>query len=291
VRFKVTAFFDNYTEWRLEKSVDGGANWTSPGLDTLGNASSGSSIPVYNPSTSLYEYLVTRYYRLNNVDTTVIYRLVLASTSGSLNDVNCRYITSSPKIVRTVNCLVVLPTSILFQGDLKNGFAILRWQSAAETGSILYSVERSDDQGLHYRTVGSLPGTATAGNGAGYAWNDPQPVSGEAFYRIRINDQQYQTYSKVLLLSSQDIPLEISGLLNPFSGSISFNMNVPEDRVITLSVYDSYGRLITRKSTSAYKGLNHYDLDGLGDVQTGMYILQVLYNDRMLTKSLIKRPE
>jgi hypothetical protein len=84
VRFKVTAFFNNYTEWKLEKSVNGGATWTSPGLDTLGNPAAGSAIPVFNPVSGLYEYLVTRYYRLNNIDTTVIYRLTIASTVANL---------------------------------------------------------------------------------------------------------------------------------------------------------------------------------------------------------------
>jgi hypothetical protein len=46
VRFKVTAFFPNYTEWKLEKSIDNGATWISPGTDTLGNFSSGSATPV-----------------------------------------------------------------------------------------------------------------------------------------------------------------------------------------------------------------------------------------------------
>ncbi|MDP4211143.1 MAG: T9SS type A sorting domain-containing protein [Bacteroidota bacterium] len=291
VRFKVSAFFNNYTEWRLEKSVDGGVTWTSPGLDTLGNAASGSSIPVYNPVTSLYEYLVTRYYRLNNVDPIVIYRLILASTTGSLNDPNCRYITSSPKYVYTVNCLIVLPTVVTLKGNVSNGFAQLQWISSQETENIVYSVERSDDQGMHYSTIGTVPGKAFGGNGAVYQFQDPQSMVGQVLYRIRINDQQFQAYSKVILLSNRDIPLEISGLLNPFSSSISFNMTAPEDHDMTISLYDAYGRLLTKTSHAAYKGLNHYDLSSLSNLQSGMYVLQVLYKDQMITKQLIKKVE
>ena len=291
VRFKVSAFFNNYTEWRLEKSVNGGATWVTPGLDTLGNGPSGSSIPIYNSGTSLYEYLVTRYYRLNNVDTTIIYRLILASTSGSLNDPNCRFITSSPKYVRTVNCMIVLPTEISLKGEINNGLAQLQWISRQETGSILYSLERSDDEGIHFRTVATLSGTAPNGNGASYQFQDPQPVVGQVYYRIRIHDQQYQTYSKILLLSSQNIPLEISGLLNPFYNSVSFNMTAPEDHAITLSLYDTYGRLLTRGYRTAYKGLNHVDLNRLSTLPSGMYVLQVLYKEQMITRQLIKKTE
>jgi hypothetical protein len=269
--------------------VDGGATWISPGLDTLGNAPSGSSTPVYNPITSLYEYLVTRYYRLNNVDTTIIYRLTLASTAVNLYDPTCCFITSSPKIVRTADCMIVLPTEVTLKGMADGGFAQLQWISRQESGTVQYSVERSDDQGVHFRSIGSLSGKASDGNGASYLFRDPQPLAGQVFYRLRLNDRQYQTYSKTILLSSEDIPLGISGLQNPFYNSISFNMTAPEDHAVTLSVYDAYGRLLTRESRVVSKGLNHFDLNRLGTLQSGMYVLQVLYKDEMLTKQLIKK--
>ena len=173
VRFKVTAFFNNYTQWKLEKSIDGGATWISPGIDTLGNAPSGTALPVFNSGSGLYEWLVTRYYRLNNVDTTVIYRLTIASTAGNLSNAGCNYITSSPKIVRTANCLITLPTQLTVRGDLQNGgLARIQWTSQDETGSIIYIVERSDDAGAHYRPLVTIAGTASAGMGNSYIYND-----------------------------------------------------------------------------------------------------------------------
>jgi hypothetical protein len=291
VRFQVSAFFNNYTQWKLEKSLDGGITWISPGLDTLGNAPTGSSVPVYIPATGLYTYLVTRYYRLNYVDTTIIYRLTLASTTGNLSNPNCNFITSTPKIVRTANCNIVLPTQITLSGVVNNGFAQLQWISRLEMAGIQYSVERSDDEGVHFRTVGTLAGTASDGNGASYQFRDPQPLAGEVFYRIRINDLQFQTYSKIILLSNQDIALQISGLQNPFYNSVSFNLTAPEDHNITVSLYDTYGRLLTREFQTAYQGLNHFDLNRLSTLQSGMYVLQVLYSNQMITRQLIKMPE
>jgi hypothetical protein len=193
VRFKVTAFFNNYTEWRLEKSINGGATWVSPGIDTLGLAPNGSATPVFNPVSGLYEYLVTRYYRLNNVDTTVIYRLIIASTSGNLINPGCNFITSSPKIVRTANCMSVLPTQLSLRGDLKDGgMARIEWTSHDETGNNIYVVERSDDAGAHYNPVYTQSGTASPGMGASYTYNDAVPVTGQVFYRIQISDHEYR---------------------------------------------------------------------------------------------------
>src|SRR5580704_17282378 len=189
VRFKVSSFFPNYTEWKLEKSINNGASWTSPGADTLGNLPNGSTIPVYNAITGMYEYMVTRYYRLNNVDTTLIYRLTVASTPGNLTNSGCNFITSSPKIVRTVNCLITLPTQISVKGDLQNGgLARIQWTSQDETGNIVYVVERSNDAGAHFSSLATITGTASPGMGNSYVYYDVVPVSGDVYYRIEIKD-------------------------------------------------------------------------------------------------------
>jgi hypothetical protein len=292
VRFKVTAFFNNYTEWKLQKSIDGGVTWTDPGVDTLGNASSGSSVPVFNPVSGLYEYLVTRYYRLNNIDTTVIYRLILASSTGNLLNPNCSFITSSPKIVRTANCLSTLPTQISVKGDLTDGaLAHILWTSQDETSGILYMLERSDDAGGHFRTLSTIPGTASPGMGNSYIYNDPTPVSGQVYYRIEIVDHTYHTYSKIILLSNTEIAVSLSGLVNPFNSLISFNMTVPEDQTIQMSLYDAYGRILMSNHQTAYKGINHIDLSAPAGLQMAMYVLQVVYKDQIITRQIIKTIE
>ena len=164
----------------------------------------------------------------------------------------------------------------------------MQWASSQETGSIQYSIERSNDEGAHFISIGTVAGKASGMNEANYQFQDPQSLNGAVLYRIRINDQVYHAYSKIILLSSQDIPLALSGLLNPFYHSVSFNLTAPEDHNVTLSLYDSYGRLLTRESRTAYKGLNHFDLNHPGSLQTGMYVLQVQYGDQMITKQLIK---
>ncbi len=290
VRFKVTAYFNNYTQWKLEKSVNGGSTWSDPGIDTLGNASSGTVTPVFNPASGLYEYLVTRYYRLNNIDTTVIYRLTVASTPGNLSNPGCNFITSSPKIVRTANCNLTLPTQLYVKGTLGDGaLAKIQWTSREETGAIQYVVERSDDAGAHYRPVYSMSGTASPGMGASYTFNDLVPVAGEVYYRIQLIDHEYHNYSSVVLLSSSDIALKISGLVNPFNQSISFNLTAPEDHNIQIGLYDAYGRLLMSSHQAAYKGINHIAMREPAGLQSGMYVLQVIYQGQTITRQIIKK--
>ncbi|MBS1598946.1 MAG: T9SS type A sorting domain-containing protein [Bacteroidetes bacterium] len=291
VRFKVTAFFANYTEWRLERSIDNGATWSSPGLDTLGNPSSGSATPVYNASTNLYEYLVTRYYRLNVIDTKIIYRLTVASTAASLNNASCAYITSSPKIVFAVNCLITLPTTIVFGAQLQEGTAMLQWTSTHETGNIKYIVERSDNDQSSFKPIATMYGHAPDGSGDTYNFIDPQPVNTQSFYRIRIIENDKYAYSKIVLLSNSTIIFDVRSLVNPFTNTISFDMVVPENQTASFVLNDALGRIVKQEIQPVSKGFNSIRIYGLESMPTGIYILQIRYADKMITKRVIKRIE
>jgi len=288
VRFKVTAFFNNYTEWKLEKSTDNGITWTSPGLDTLGNAATGSATPVFNASTNLYEYLVTRYYRISVLDTKIIYRLTVASTTGNLNSAGCAYITSSPKIVLGVNCNIILPTTIVFGAQLQEGNAMLQWTSTNETGNVKYVVERSDDQS-HFRSIATVYGHAPEGSGDTYTYVDPQAVTNQAFYRISIFVNENFTYSRIVMLSNSTIIFDIRSLVNPFTNTISFDMVVPENQTASFVLNDAMGRIVKQEMQPVTKGLNNIKIYGLDAMPTGMYVLQVRYGDKMITKRVIKR--
>ena len=289
VRFKVSAFFNNYTEWKLEKSIDNGVTWTSPGLDTLGNPASGSATPVYNLVTSQYEYLITRYYRLNLVDTKIIYRLTVASTTSSLSSSSCSYVASSPKIVYAINCNIVLSTTVILNGQLNEGTAHLEWLSSNETSGVSYIVERSDNDASNFKPIATVYAHGPDGSGNQYNFIDPVPVANQAYYRINVTDNNAQTYSKIILLSNTTIAFDIKSLVNPFTSTVSFDMTVPENQMASFIINDEFGRVIKQEMQPVTKGLNNIKIYGLDALSTGMYILQVRYADHLIAKRIIKR--
>lgn len=287
IRFKVTCFFNNYTEWKLEKSTDGGLTWSSPGIDTTGAPSSGSATPVFNTSTNQYEYLITRYYRLNWVDAEIRYRLTVASTTGNLSNPNCAFVATAPKIIRTVNCLIVLPTGIEFKGGLNQTTALLQWISSNETGNIRYVIERSNGDQAHFRPIATVNGHAQ-GNGDVYAFTDPVAVAGPVYYRINITDGNYSRYSKIILLSTDIIDLELKSLVNPFISMISFDMIVPDNQPASFMITDACGRLVRVEKQNLSRGINNIRIYGLNNLSDGVYILKVQYQDKLISKRMIK---
>ena len=288
VRFKVSSYFNNYTEWQLQKSVDGGITWTSAGTDTTGAASTGSSVPVLNGSTNQYEYLVTRFFRLSASDTLTTYRLTVASTSANLSNSNCAITGSANKIVRGVNCMTVLATNIIsFKGTLQNSFANLQWTSTNETENIIYSVERSDDQ-IHFYIVGNLQANAGEGLGATYHFTDLKAVGATTYYRINIISDKYNKYSNVILLSNSLINFDLKALVNPFSDLLSFDLTVQNDDVASFTIVDMYGRILRVEKQNVSKGLNSIRIYNLSNLPEGTYTLQARCQGNIINKKVVK---
>src|SRR5579859_6592321 len=101
IKFKISSFVNNYTQWMMQMSTDNGVTWVAPPLDTLGWAASGSVTPVYDGSSGRYIDTVTRYYRVTagSGNTTTIYRLTVASTVSNLTSSGCFFITTQPKYI------------------------------------------------------------------------------------------------------------------------------------------------------------------------------------------------
>jgi hypothetical protein len=288
VRFKVSSYFNNYTEWQLEKSMDNGVTWSSPGNDTTGAAPAGSSVPVFNNSSNEYEYLVTRYFRLSATDTLTKYRLTVASSASNLSNSNCAITGSASKIIRGINCLGVLATNIIsFKGNAENSFAKLQWISTNETGNIIYNIERSDDQ-INFYNVGTVQGNAGEGLGSTYHFMDAKAIGATTYYRINMVSNPYNKFSTIVLLSNAGINFDLKALTNPFSDWLSFDLTVPDDDVASFTLIDMFGRIVKQQKQNLSKGLNNVRLYNLSNLPEGTYTLQARSSDNIINKKVIK---
>jgi hypothetical protein len=288
VRFKVASYVDNYTQWMLQQSTDGGVTWALVGNDTAGRAGSGSVVPVYNAVTGQYIDTVTRYFRLNPVNSLIIYRIVVATTVANLTTSGCSFATNTPKIVHAINCNVALPTTLIsFRGQVREGLGALQWVSADETADVGYIVERSDD-GSNFTPIGFVKGLAGAGQGTTYHFTDPTALAPQSYYRINITGGNFHRYSNQVLLGTSGINFEVRSAVNPFTDHITMDLTTPGDGTVLISLTDMVGRLVRREKAPVSQGLNGLSLYGLGNLSNGTYVLQIQYADKMISKKMVK---
>jgi hypothetical protein len=193
-----------------------------------------------------------------------------------------------PKIIYSIDCNIVLPTYLIsFKGTERTGLGALQWVSANETAGVSFTVERSDD-GSNFYSVGIVQGQAAEGAGSYYQFTDARPLSGQVYYRVRLNAGSYQRYSSQVLLSSSGFDFGIRSMVNPFTDHISIDMTSPAEGTVQINLLDMYGRMIRQIKQPVSQGLNNINIYGLGSLPVGTYALQMQYGDQSISKKLIK---
>ena len=268
IKFQISAFVNNYTQWQMQQSNDNGVTWVTPPLDTLDT--------------------VTRFYRISATNTVTIYRLIVASTAANLSTGGCFFTTNQPKYVYGVNCMVALPTTILsFSGKVNNGLGNLQWTTADEVENMAYAVMRSDD-GVHFTQLVTLPGVGGNGGGAAYTFSDPNPVGLQTYYRIDMIMTSVRRNSGLVLLSNSSLSFEVRTVENPFTDHISLELTAPASGVANISLVDMYGRYLRHFRQPLSQGLNSLTLYDLGALPAGTYALQIQCNDQLVSRKLVK---
>ncbi|HXB06039.1 MAG TPA: T9SS type A sorting domain-containing protein [Puia sp.] len=288
IKFRISSYVNNYTQWKMQQSNDNGLTWVTPPLDTLGRAANGSAVPVYDAVTGLYSAFVTRYYRVSATNTVTIYRLIVASTDSNLNTNGCFFTTNQPKYVYGVNCMVALPTTILtFSGKVVNGLGNLQWTTGNEVDNLSYAVMRSDD-GVHFSSLITLPAVGGDGGGAAYTFSDPNPVGLQTYYRIDLILSSARRNSGLVLLSNSNLAFEVRSVQNPFTDHLSLELTAPASGVANINLVDMYGRLLRRVHQTLTQGLNSLTIYDLGPLPPGTYALQIQCGDQLVSKKIVK---
>jgi hypothetical protein len=105
---------------------------------------------------------------------------------------------------------------------------------------------------------------------------------------LKLTNGQSHKYSQIISLGNGATPFAVRSLVNPFEGDISFELVSPENAEVTISLRDAYGRAVKTVKESVNAGVNSMQVNNLGKLPSGMYILQIQWKDKVVTKRLIK---
>jgi hypothetical protein len=277
----IRCYFPNYTNYQWERSTDNGSTWMNTGVSGVGT-------PVMVAGE--YEYTAT--YPSFLGDSSVhnnIYRIRLASTGANLSDPNCSFLATTMVRVMVNNCSEVLHGDIqAFSGNVLNSLATLYWTVSGDfTAGTIFEIESSNDN-TNFEKVGELIREQGKSN---YQFTDNKPLAATRYYRLKMTDGQSHKYSKIISLGNGATLFTVRSLVNPFDSEISFELVSPENAAITISLRDAYGRAVRTEKQSVNAGVNVMQVNNLGKLAAGMYILQIQWKDKLITRRLVKREE
>lgn len=283
----VRSYYNTYNHYKWQRSTDGGATWT----DISGANGVGS--PAWNGSSWQYvtSYTITPSYTQlsNNGDQ---YRVVVGTTAANMLNANCNF-TDGVAIITldVIDCGPPLGVRFVsFNGSLQNGKAVLQWNTSRESEPVSFEVERSTD-GRNFLPIGVVNGS---NNGASetnqYFFADSSMVTSRSFYRVVLQTASGRRIaSHIIQLKGDRGEFSVQNLANPFAKSILFDAVVGEAGTLEVSLLHASGQKLRSKSGPVREGINTIHLEGTGNLAAGIYILQVQYKGKMITRKLVRQ--
>ncbi len=140
------------------------------------------------------------------------------------------------------NNLIVLPLHLIgFSGVKQAGCTQLQWQTADESNTKLFEIERSSD-GKNFTKVATLNSAGT-GNSS-YSIHDDVVYSDKIFYRLKIIDRDGRfSYSQIIWLNS-NTDGKIIIYPNPAMDLININIGSTGILKTKAGIFDVNGRLM-----------------------------------------------
>ncbi|GAC1418283.1 MAG: hypothetical protein NVS1B13_06310 [Flavisolibacter sp.] len=279
----VRSFFNNYTYFQWKISTDNGATWAN-------TTTSGTGAPVWNGSA--YEYF-TPYpsFIAAKTDSGTKFKVVVSSTLANLSNANCSFTDiSSLLTLNIINCGIPLATDFIsFTGNLQGDRSVLNWITSREDEKLTYSIERSTD-GINFFTSGTIEGSNTTTSINSYSWSEPNQMTSDLYYRIRLTTKELQEkVSRILKLSLQREPLSLVNFPNPFSDELAADVTAAVAQVINLKLIDNFGRVVIQKRCTLTAGSNRLHMEQTSGLPKGIYTLQLRSLNLIVNNRVVKQ--
>jgi hypothetical protein len=171
--------------------------------------------------------------------------------------------------------IVILPVKLLhFEGKLSGGKTILDWVTSQEINSDHFEVLKSID-GRNYQNIGSVTAAGYSTVSVKYGFTDIDPVNGINYYRLKIVDKDggFEYSDIVVVRVNQSHRIKVWP--NPFTEKINISISMDRAGELNVRIIDVTGKVLKMKDVNVQKGSNQFSIDELGNLSTGIYLLEL----------------
>ena len=191
---------------------------------------------------------------------------------------------------RVVVCYKSLLPVVLsnFQGSVTNLSARLYWTTHDEVNFASTGVEKSYD-GISFNGIGNIAAKGPdAVNEYSFVDANLAAHSAKVYYRLKLIDKDGKySYSNTLMLTYQYNSNSVLLFPNPAKSYTQVNLVSEKDEKQSIKVIDILGRTVITQSVYLTKGANEIVINGLANLQKGVYLVQLKVNGNTVTKKII----
>jgi|GEM_PF-517162 len=170
-----------------------------------------------------------------------------------------------------------------FNGTRSQGANILQWNVQNEYTYTYFELERSFDNKT-FEGVNNSMSTAS-GN---YTFTDRGATNSLIFYRLKQTDIYGNTYTSIVIIQAEDGDNKVFSVYpNPVSDFLKFDIKEDVKGTITMSIYNSVGRMVKSSSHSSTTGQ-----ENVSSLLPGPYTVELIDNGtkkRLASTKFIKQ--
>jgi hypothetical protein len=191
------------------------------------------------------------------------------TTSGARDELRLDDIT-----VQT--CSNPLPVTLVsFNANVVEEKVLLTWTTTEEKNSDYFDVERSHDARI-WASIGSITGKGTVTTFNEYRFEDPHPLPGTSYYRLKQVDTD-RSYAYSHMVSVQRPGFAVSVFPNPADHILYIKLANQKDR-FSYIISDVSGQV--RLRSYAAQGRSSIPV---GSLSSGLYLIRIQNNDGTAT--------
>ncbi|MBL0181283.1 MAG: T9SS type A sorting domain-containing protein [Chitinophagaceae bacterium] len=184
----------------------------------------------------------------------------------------------------------VLPVEFLqLTGVLQSGNVRLNWVVIATKEVDRFEVERSTDN-VNYIKTGTVSDLVKLNEQQGFTFNDDvSNVNKEIiYYRIKVIGKAGEIqYSNVLVIRMRQAKTLLTIMPNPARDNVMLIFFAEKDSDIMIRLVDNLGQTVMTQRQKVLRGNNTLQLKNLDKYSAGVYVIQVLINDELVSQKLI----
>jgi hypothetical protein len=169
---------------------------------------------------------------------------------------------------------------LTFTGSLQNNATLLQWETANESNTSHFIVERSIDN-VSFNGIGTVAANGNSTVNIRYDYTDNEVAtlpSTVVYYRLKMEDiDGSYTYSNTIVINLADIAGKVSVFPNPASNEIKVMIGSESDGRAQWKILDNSGHAVMQGSVHLRKGNNNVKVD-IDKLSAGLYYFSVFGN-------------
>lgn len=182
----------------------------------------------------------------------------------------------------TIGVLPVILSS--FEVTKQNSNGLLQWNTAQETGSDRFDIQRGTD-GLQFTTIGTVAAKGNSVVPSEYEFTDGHPAAGSDYYRLKMVDQDgNSSYSAIKSIDfGTTAQVKLTSYPNPVTDRLHITVANATGE-ISILITNSLGQAVRVLKSSAG---NAVDIP-MNDLSKGVYVIAVSTGTTRLAEKIFK---